>query len=223
METKNIKKIYELLNQIPVTEKNQETIAEVKECLLNGDFITALQKIQDLQLENEVEEKKQEEIEMVGVYPKQLSNPELEYIYMGLLLNDPKLIVKYYFLNKECYFEEEDILNLYKSILFTEGGNYTPEIAKKGFNALFLICHRVNAYLFTIVFILELDFAVHKREQRVVAAASDVVAGVNFRSALTYENITGQYELTVRTFYAEALRVTVASVFGGTAALFVSE
>lgn len=134
METKNIKKIYELLNKIPVTDQNQETIAEIKECLLNGDFITALEKIQDLQLENEVEEKKQEEIEMVGIYPKQLSNPELEYMYMGLLLNDPKLIVKYYFLNKECYFEEEDILNLYKSILFTEGGNYTPEVAKKGFN-----------------------------------------------------------------------------------------
>lgn len=134
METKNIKKIYELLNKIPVTDQNQETIAEIKECLLNGDFITALEKIQDLQLENEVEEKKQEEIEMVGIYPKKLSNPELEYMYMGLLLNDPKLIVKYYFLNKECYFEEEDILNLYKSILFTEGGNYTPEVAKKGFN-----------------------------------------------------------------------------------------
>lgn len=133
METKNIKKIYELLDKIPVTDQNQETVAEVKECLLNGDFITALEKIQDLQLENEEEEKK-EEMEMVGAYPKQLSNPELEYIYMGLLLNDPKLIVKYYFTFKECYFEEDDILNLYKSILFTEGGNYTPEVAKKGFN-----------------------------------------------------------------------------------------
>ncbi len=134
METKNIKKIYELLDKIPVTDQNQETIEEVKECLLNGDFITALEKIQDLQLENEEEEEQQEEMEMIGAYPKQLSNPELEYIYMGLLLNDPKLIVKYYFTFKECYFEEDDILNLYKSILFTEGGNYTPEVAKKGFN-----------------------------------------------------------------------------------------
>ena len=41
METKNIKKIYELLDKIPVTDQNQETIEEVKECLLNGDFITA--------------------------------------------------------------------------------------------------------------------------------------------------------------------------------------
>ena len=136
METENIKKIYELLNEIPVTKENEEIVANVKECLLNGDFITALEKIKNLQLESDVKEEKEEdnEIEMVGIYPKQLSNPELEYIYMGLLLNDPKLIVKYYFLNKECLFEDEDILNLYKSILFTEGGNYTPEVAKKGFN-----------------------------------------------------------------------------------------
>lgn len=133
METENIKKIYELLNKIPVTVKNEETIAIVKESLLNGDFITALETIKDLQLENEIE-KDSEETEMVGQYPKALSNPELEYIYMGLLLNDPKLIVKYYFVFKEAYFEEEDILNLYKSVLFTEGGDYTPEIAKKGFN-----------------------------------------------------------------------------------------
>lgn len=68
------------------------------------------------------------------MYPKKLSNLELEYIYMGLLLNDPKLIVKYYFLYEDCYFEDESILNLYKGVLFTDGGNYTPEIAKKGFN-----------------------------------------------------------------------------------------
>ena len=53
---------------------------------------------------------------------------------MGLLLSDPKLIVKYYFLFEDCYFEDESILNIYKSVLFTEGGAYTPEIAKQGFN-----------------------------------------------------------------------------------------
>ena len=139
METENIKKIYKLLNEIPVTKENEEIISDVKECLVNGDFITALDKIKKIQLESDtqeenIENKNEDKTEMVGIYPKQLSNPELEYIYMGLLLNDPKLIVKYYFLNKECLFENEDILNLYKSVLFTEGGNYTPEIAKKGFN-----------------------------------------------------------------------------------------
>ena len=53
---------------------------------------------------------------------------------MGLLLSDPKLIVKYYFLYDECYFEDDEILNVYKSVLFTEGGAYTPEVAKQNFN-----------------------------------------------------------------------------------------
>ena len=132
METEKIKKIYELLNKIPVTEDNEDTIAQVKDCLLNGDFITALEKIQDMQVEEEIQ--KQEEELQEGQYPKELSNPELENTYMGLLINDPKLIVKYNFLFKDCYFEDPDILNLYKSVLFTEGGNYTPEPAKKGFN-----------------------------------------------------------------------------------------
>ncbi len=132
METKNIKKIYELLNKIPVTKENEKTIEEIKDCLLNGDFVTALEKLKDIQIKNDQNEEEQEE--MVGIYPKRLSNLELEYIYMGLLLNDPKLIVKYYFLYKDCFFEDEAILNLYKGVLFTEGGNYTPEVAKKGFN-----------------------------------------------------------------------------------------
>ena len=135
METENIKKIYALLDEIPVTDENEETLAEIKECLLNGDFITALDKIKKIQLENEENEGEENtESEQEGKYPEELSNVELEKIYMGLLLNNPKLIVKYYFLFKECLFEDEEILNLYKSVIYTEGGNYTPEIAKKGFN-----------------------------------------------------------------------------------------
>ena len=133
METENVKKIYELLNKIPETEENKITIEEIKECLINGDFITAVEKLKNLQIENDKEEQEQAN-EQMGMYPKKLSNLELEYIYMGLLLNDPKLIVKYYFLYEDCYFEDESILNLYKGVLFTDGGNYTPEIAKKGFN-----------------------------------------------------------------------------------------
>ena len=68
------------------------------------------------------------------IYPPELSNIDLEHVYMGLLLSDPKQIVKYYFLYDECYFEDASILNIYKSVLFTEGGRYTPEVAKEGFN-----------------------------------------------------------------------------------------
>ena len=75
------------------------------------------------------EEKKQE-----SVFPEKLRNEELEKTYIGLLLNNPKLIVKYYILFDECYFDDQNLLNIYKSILFTEGGKFTPEIAKKGFS-----------------------------------------------------------------------------------------
>ena len=75
------------------------------------------------------EEKKQE-----SVYPEKLRDENLEKTYIGLLLNNPKLIVKYYLLFEECYFDDQNLLNIYKSILFTEGGKFTPEIAKKGFS-----------------------------------------------------------------------------------------
>ena len=53
---------------------------------------------------------------------------------MGMLLNDPKQIVKYYFKFEECYFEDPAVLNAYKSVLFTEGGAYSSEEAKANFN-----------------------------------------------------------------------------------------
>ena len=70
----------------------------------------------------------------IAKYPKELRNIELEKIYIGLLLQEPKLIVRYHILFEDCFFESESLLNIYKSILFTEGGNYTPEKAKQKFN-----------------------------------------------------------------------------------------
>lgn len=76
------------------------------------------------------EEVKKQEL----IYPESLRAEELEKTYIGILLNNPKLIMKYYLVFDECYFDDQSLLNIYKSILFTEGGKYTPEIAKKGFN-----------------------------------------------------------------------------------------
>ena len=139
MEEERIEKIYEILNNIPVTVDNFDTIQKIRESLLNQDYIGALKKLEILSKEqkndNKVEESyKQEEEETGSIYPNKLSNIPLERTYMGLLLSDPKLIVKYYFLFEDCYFEDESILNIYKSVLFTEGGAYKPEIAKQGFN-----------------------------------------------------------------------------------------
>ena len=86
--------------------------------------------------DNEEEEiKYKEEVKVQeSVYPERLRDENLEKVYIGLLLNNPKLITKYYIINEECYFDDQSLLNIYKSILFTEGGKFTPEIAKKGFN-----------------------------------------------------------------------------------------
>lgn len=86
---------------------------------------------------NNSEEKvvyKEEVKKQESIYPEKLRDEELEKTYIGMLLNNPKLITKYYILFEECYFDDQSLLNIYKSILFTEGGKYTPEIAKKGFN-----------------------------------------------------------------------------------------
>ena len=67
-------------------------------------------------------------------YPDLINDTEIERIYIGLLLKNPESIYKYYYLFDDCFFEDDDMLNIYKSVLFTEGAKYTPEIAKKGFN-----------------------------------------------------------------------------------------
>ena len=77
------------------------------------------------------EEKEEED---AGIFPKELRNEKLEHIYLGLLLTNPKLITKYYVTKKECYFEDDKCTEIYKSVLFTEGSKYTPEVAKDGFN-----------------------------------------------------------------------------------------
>ncbi len=82
--------------------------------------------------EQEQQEEKHETEE--GIFPKELRNKNLERQYIGILLTDPRLIKKYFYLYGECNFEDPELLNLYKSILFTEGGAYTSEVAKKGFS-----------------------------------------------------------------------------------------
>lgn len=140
MDEEKIKRIYSILNNINITAQNEELVDEIRNNLLNEDYIEALKKLEKLnnmekKIASEQELADNEEIEeQTGVYPKKLSDAELEETFIGLLLKDPKLIVKYYFLFDECYFEDEEMLNIYKSVLFTEGAAYTPEIAKNGFN-----------------------------------------------------------------------------------------
>ena len=68
------------------------------------------------------------------IFPSGLINYELEEQYIGMLLNDPKAISMYYIVFDNCFFADNKLLNIYKSILFTEGQAYAPETAKRGFN-----------------------------------------------------------------------------------------
>ena len=63
--------------------------------------------------------------------PKQLTDEKLEYIFVGLLLNNPKALSVYYFVYEDCQFGREDLENLYKVVLFKEGEAYAPAIAKE--------------------------------------------------------------------------------------------
>jgi len=67
-------------------------------------------------------------------YPAELSDENLEYIYIGLLLNNPKAISMYYFLYEDFHFTDLELADIYKSILFQEAEKYAPAIAKENYN-----------------------------------------------------------------------------------------
>ncbi len=146
MNEEKIDKLYELINNIPITDDNVQLIEEIKRDLSRGDYISSLKKIEMLgqkkqnslanekrKTTNPVSEDK-EGADMTGLFPKELSDDDLERQYIGLLLTDPRLIKKYFYVYEDCYFEDPELLNIYKSIIFTEGGAYTTEQAKKGFS-----------------------------------------------------------------------------------------
>ncbi len=64
---------------------------------------------------------------------EQLTSLKVEYIFLGLLLNNPKAISRYYFLYEDCHFSDKDLDNMYRIILFRESEQYAPAIAKEGF------------------------------------------------------------------------------------------
>lgn len=137
-ETENA--LLDLVNNIPVTEENEDILNDIREAIGYGDLQLALQKMDTLpndvreELNSVFASKEEETTTKKDIYPEELSDEDLEEIYIGLLLDNPEAIVKYYFVFEECHFENFELLNLYKRILFTDGEAYAPEIAKKGFN-----------------------------------------------------------------------------------------
>lgn len=156
----NVSQLYDLLNHIPVTKDNAAKIQEIKDAIGKNDLKKALDGIKELNIaiqnkkkelkkrqtqkekdeqdaleaekkEFEAEQIKEDEVER---FPKELQDLDLEEDYIGLLLYDPRYIVSYNFLYDEVCFQDERMLNLYKSVIFTEGEKYAPEAVKRKFN-----------------------------------------------------------------------------------------
>lgn len=143
-------RLLESLNQMVVTtEEDKKILKEIKVHLANGEISEAKEKLHILNNQNKNEnisqtDKKEPEEKTIknnintnnkeSIYPKELQNNELEQSYIGLLLNNPKSISMYYFLYEDCLFEDENLINIYKSVLFTEGAKYSSEQAKRNFN-----------------------------------------------------------------------------------------
>lgn len=51
-------------------------------------------------------------------YTDQLADTTLERRYIGLILNEIKAIAIYYFTFDESYFVDEEMLNIYKNIIY---------------------------------------------------------------------------------------------------------
>ena len=96
-------KIYKLLDKIKITENNKNKLEEIRELIQNKNFVEALNEINELgngdyttKRSSKINEKTKETDDKtkISIYPQKLSNPKLEETYIGLLLSNPKLIVK---------------------------------------------------------------------------------------------------------------------------------
>ncbi len=162
MKNSGIDNLIDLIEKIEVTEENKEQIKQIKNMIEKADYTKAISILNQLRQEGKIklktfslideikEEEADEELfkedivpkdieernqkEDDSIYPKELCDEELEEIYIGLLLENPKAISMYYILHEDCYFKSDKLLNLYKSVLFTEGQAYAPQIAKNEFN-----------------------------------------------------------------------------------------
>lgn len=114
-------------------EENKEENKEEKEPIEEDDDVNS-EEDEKAQMEKLLDNLEQEKEDEDYEYPKKLSNKKLEEVYISLLLANPKAILMYYIEKKDCYFESALLLNIYKSILFTEGEAYAPQVAKDDFN-----------------------------------------------------------------------------------------
>ena len=134
IEQKDYAKVIKILNELKDEGKIKLKNITLRSIGHNSEDFDEDEIDDDFSEEFETIEEEYEDSEEDGIYPKALSNIELEENYIGLLLETPKVISMYYILHEDCFFESDELLNIYKSVLFTEGQAYAPQIAKNEFN-----------------------------------------------------------------------------------------
>ena len=137
MKQDNSNNLNELIAKLEMTTSDKKKINEIKKLIKEGNLELTMKKIEEIFAEADAEEEEvvnQEENDDEIKYPEELKEENLEYVYIGLLLNHPKFIAKYYFLYDDCLFEDSELLNIYKSVLFFEGAKYASELSKKDFS-----------------------------------------------------------------------------------------
>lgn len=145
MANNKLKEVSRLLDKIKETDDNKEIISLIKKYVSEGKVIEAveeLRKLKEMGFES-LEENDSEDVEEMyieeddnsdTIYPEKLAKDDVEKRYIGIMYNGLKAINTYYFTYDECYFVNDELLNLYKTILFTDADKYAPEVAKDKFH-----------------------------------------------------------------------------------------
>ena len=139
-----LERINDVLDSIVETEDNKELIRSIRKYMEKNDLMRALagmKKLKQQGFEYKKEDEEEEEYEeMIAKqeetstqYPGALGDDTLEERYIGLLLNEIKAISVYYFSYDDAFFVNDDLLNIYKTIIFTDADKYAPEVAKNKF------------------------------------------------------------------------------------------
>ncbi len=132
--------------ELPMEEA--EEIEELED-LTEDNFVPAIESTEQYEEleEDQIEDMKQEYEETISDEDAQeetdqsieeielasLTSLRAEYVFLGLLLNNPKAISRYYFLYEDCHFSSQELDNIYRIIVFREAEQYASADAKEGF------------------------------------------------------------------------------------------
>ena len=109
-------------------ETDEDTNENTEEAENEEDEVEEITEILEEDKDDDEEESEEE-----SMYPDELVDLELECIYIGLLFNNPKAMSRYYLKYDDCRFSDDELMNLYKIVLFRDGEAYAPAIAKDKF------------------------------------------------------------------------------------------